>query len=519
MKSIQERHYALVPLLLFCGYFTIKALALPLHDIANYYFGGRLLSDGKFSSEIYFPYWFNTEIAKLGFQQIFASFAPNTPFLALFFSPFSYLDPPSAKALFNILTTILLLYSISRLAQFYKIKPYYLLLIPAIFCIPLRNNLMFGQVYFLLFFLLSESWLAYQKGHVKKMALFLAIAVMLKVFPALLLIILLLKKSFKGFFLTIGACVLLILLSLPFCDPGLWFFYFTKILSKASCGEIVSAYADNYQSVFMFLKRLFVFDHIENPNSLFDHPAAADAILLGFKILLLSIGWYVTRKERDNLKIFSYWIFAAILFSPYGSTYTFILLLFPFFSIAGSNIAGWKKLVVAGLLIAICNLPLALFLEQPFPLSYTRMFLFVALFGIFVSFSHVTVNWKKVALAAMLPLLFVLVPKGVKPNNDRLLTDTPALVYDYTIKDEKLTYFFWSEVGASSNTIPLASKKVVRADLNDGQVYFYGKRITSGDATKLKPMVVNDSLAIYLSDAGRGIGFYTLRICNISTKQ
>ena len=54
-------------------------------------------------------------------------------------------------------------------------------LLPLLFFIPIKNNLLFGQVYFLLFFLLSESWVAYEKKQFKTMAALLGVAILMKI--------------------------------------------------------------------------------------------------------------------------------------------------------------------------------------------------------------------------------------------------------------------------------------------------------------------------------------------------
>jgi hypothetical protein len=101
-----------------------------LHDFANYYYGGALLEGGRFNPSVYFPADFNKAIIKLGGRDIFASYAPNTPFLALLFMPFSLLPAMVAKLIFNLGSLLLLLRSVHRLTTFYKIEPVYLLLIP-----------------------------------------------------------------------------------------------------------------------------------------------------------------------------------------------------------------------------------------------------------------------------------------------------------------------------------------------------------------------------------------------------
>ena len=194
MKNLLEK-YPLIPLALLCALYVYKAYGLPAHDFANYYFGGKFLAEGRFANWIYFPYEFNKAIAAESYKHIFASYAPNTPFLALFFLPFSFLPLAAAKLIFNIVSTGLFFYTLNRLVKFYRIPALYLCLVPILFFVPIKNELLFGQVYFLLFVLLGETWIAYRKNKKNKAALYLSFAIMLKIFPILLLLAFLFRKK------------------------------------------------------------------------------------------------------------------------------------------------------------------------------------------------------------------------------------------------------------------------------------------------------------------------------------
>jgi hypothetical protein len=505
-----EKIYALVPLLLLCGFYIYKSADFPTHDFSNYYFAGLLLAKGKFISEIYFPHWFNLQITGIGFSGIYASYAPNTPFLPLIFYPFSFLSVAISKLVFNILSSALLIYSCLRLARHYKIRSVFLLLLPIIFLVPIKNSLLFGQVYFLLFFLLTEMWLAYENSQFKKVGIFLALAICLKVFPALLLLIFLFQKQYKPFAYTIVGCVFLTVLSSIFVGFETWVFYFTEVLPKSSNGEIASAFVDNYQSVLMFLKRLFVFDASENPGSLFNSTKTFSVLLLAFKASLIAIGFYVSKKVQDALIAFAYWIVVMILVSPYGSTYTFILLIFPLFAILKSSLANWLKLVVVVFSFGITNFPLLT--NFPFPLSYSRLFMLTLFFAFLIFILRKSIQWRVVAIVAVLPLFLLFFPDSKNTTSETFLKKKfPDLIYDYTISGSTITYYYWNERGVNKAaiTIPLSGSE--DANLIDNNIYYYGRLLVGDNSQKRKPVVINGKTLLYLSDYGRGIGFYTLR--------
>ena len=511
MTRPSEKYWALLAVGLFCIGCIYIGVCKPVHDFANYYFGGEFLGNGRFSANIYFPQWFNWQIVADGHAPAFAGFAPNTPFLALLFYPISLLPIATAKVVFNLISAALLLFSLKRLADFYRIAPRYLFLIPIVFAIPLRNEILFGQVYLLLFFFLAESWLAYEKKQSAKTAIFLSLAIMLKVFPVLLLVFFTFRKDFKIVAYAVAGCFLLTLATLPFCAIDTWQFYLTDVLAKASNGEIASGFEPNYQSPFMFLRQWLVYDAVENPGGWFTSPAIFSAVIFAFKIKVLAIGWQLIRKVQSQLHAFSYWIFACILISPYGSTYTFVLMLFPYFAIAKSQIGKWQKVAMLALIFLLSNFPLSVFIDLAYPMSYLRFFVLIAFFALLVSTLWRLVNWKIVAACSLVGFGLKLTMPIPESPGKLLLHASPLLVYDYEIKNQKLTYSYWDGKGGHRASMPFESASVMPADLIRNQVYFHGKKLVYDKSHKRKPMIIDGKTLIYLTDAGRGIGFYTLR--------
>lgn len=512
MKTLIEKYY-LVPLVLLCGVYAYLAVDFPVHDFANYYFSGKFLAEGHFSSWIYFPYEFNQAIAAEGHPNIFASYAPNTPFLALVFLPLSFLSIGTAKLLFNLISILLFVFTLRRLVKFYRIKPEYVLAIPFVFYIPIRNELLFGQVYFLLFFLLGETWLAYKRNETIKTAILIASAILLKVFPALLLLAFLFRKKYELLGYIGGCCVVLFSLSAVFGGVDIWVFFLENVLPKAASGEISESFVPNYQSVFMFFKQLLVFEKTQNPYPFFDYPVLFATLMMAFKIKLIALGYYITIKVKLPLVAFSYWILAMILWSPYGSTYTFILLLFPFLALALNKISEWKKIVGLALIFIICNVPLSQILKWHFPFNFVRLFALLSLFTLIVFLVLRTIRIGKVTLAILIPtLLFFLVQKHNPSNSDHVLDrHAPILIHDYTVKSNAIDYSYFDENGHRVATTAFDGTHAEPAIIHQNQVFYNGAQLTFDPSNKRKPLVIDGKMLVYLSDYDRGIGFYTLR--------
>ncbi len=519
MKKVILKYYLFLPLLFLCFFYEYKSLWFPIHDFNNYYFGGAFLADGNFNFKIYFPYEFNKAIANAGYLNVFASYAPNTPFLAFLFLPFSFVSVATAKLFFNCISIGLFMLSIFKLFTFYKVNPKYALLIPILFLVPIKNNLLFGQVYFLVFYLLAEGMLAYEKKDWKWMALFWSLAILLKVFPALLILFLIFKKQWKQLCYLFVFCILLVGISLFFTGIDIWIFYLKVVLPKASNGEIAGSFVSNYQSVFMFLKELLVFDETDNPLTVFNYPTLFFALMLAFKIGIIGFGYFISKRTTNPLIAFSYWILVMILISPYGSTYTFILHLFLFFALLLSNISNVKKGIGFLLLFLISNLPLSIFITNDFPYSYLRLFLLLLFFGLFLIQFKQEFNGKLLAFACFIPMVLVLVFKKDEVGKSKILfKNGPMLIYNYEIQFNQKTnlYFltasFWD--GKEKKMFwPSQEINTFQAlKLKNNQVFYKNRQLTFDKSNKLKPMLIDKKAILFLSDYDRGIGFYTLRV-------
>ena len=508
--SRQSLGYSFIAVI--CSICIISAITFEPHDFANYFFGAFFLRTDHFTPAIYFPHIFNLKISSLGYTTIFAGFAPNTPFLALSFLPLTYFSLVTAKIVFNIISLFLFIYSIRNLFKHYQIRDVYLFVLPLVFFIPLRNNFLFGQVYILLFFLLAEGLLAYKKGAYLKMAVFWSISIMLKVFPIFLFVFLLFKKDFKAAMYLSAACLLLFLTSLVANGIEVWEFYLRSVLPKSADGEIAQEFVQNYQSMFMFLKYMF--------------PTSAVLFFLSlllFKMILLTIGYFITKYESSLIKVFSLWIIINMLLSPYGSTYYNILLIFPFIFFIKNNACDIKNIPIIILFLLIANIPVHYFSTFSFPLSFPRLILLLLLTFILIKNNFHQIKWRKsvlVIIPIMLLLFLLQKPKEDDDNFHFLTDDSHILTYDYKVINSILNYIYWNNSGENIQSTGIIIKCIdtTNVSLNNNQIFYNNKQLTFGNDNKLKPAIINNNSLLYLTDFKRGIGFYRLRTLPLESK-
>ncbi len=487
-----------------CRVFFTESVSFPPHDFANYYFGAHFLTEGNLGTWIYFPHEFNLAIAETGTNGIFASYAPNSPFLSILFVPFTLMSLAVAKGIFNILSIALFLISLYRLANTFKIKPVFLFFLPIVFFIPLRNSILFGQVYLLLFVLLSEGFLAYRKKSYVKLSIFWSLAIFIKVFPVLLFAMLLFRKKWKALGYLGTACIILLVLSIMLTGADIWEFFVSSVLPLAGRGEITREYVQNYQSFQMLLAAV-----------LDGHPILSGSLLFAFKLSLVIIGYFITARGRSALRFFSYWMIAAILLSPYGSTYTQLLLIFPWILFARGRKQTRNGLVLLAVFVLVGNLPVEFFGQFQGPLAFPRLLLLLFLLAALFRRSLKRIPLKT-ALLIVLPVTAgyaLIAPLAVESEEIvQVRSGTPILTYDYIIEDGKLGYVYWDANGRHKKMLErmVTSLDTTSVSIRSNQVFHGDTMMTSDPARKRRPAVINGNTLIWLSDAKQGIGFYRL---------
>jgi Glycosyltransferase family 87 len=512
MNTDKKTALCFLPLLLLLIVALIRSTLVPWSDFAGYYFGGRELLSGHYGNA-YDMQNLNFLIAAAGYHGVFVSYAPFPPFTSLVFAPFLAFPLGVSKLLFNSFSAIFFLFSLFRCRKFFAISGPQVLLLTVVFYTPMVNNLFFGQSYLLLCALLLEGYMAYKQDRIVLSAVLWALAVVFKVFPAVILLFLLLKKKYRQAAWLCAACAFLLLLSLLLNGWPAWKYYVTEILPKVNNGELNNSFTFMFQSAFMLLKKLFVYDTLLNP-----HPLYANAwlftILAGlFKAFILTACIVFTIREKDrDFDSFAVWIMGSMLISPNGSSYSLILLLIPLLALmARKTLIG--SLIPALVLWAACYIPVYRLENAPTLLQFPRLYLLLLFFVLLLPLRKA---WHP-ALWGALSLLFIapsLIPhRNTDTSTYFLQSEQHIFIYDYAVSNDRLVYSYWDDQGAVtvSTGFQVTSVSNEGLEIKDRQIWFKGKQLTASPDVKKKPLLINGTFILYLSDKNRGPGFYTLR--------
>jgi hypothetical protein len=496
-KNILKYIY-LLPFIIIGIFFISQSYKSPIHDYGNYYFGAKIMWNHEFNSQIYFPEWFNNKIVEISKQTYYHSFAPNSPFLALFYLPFTFLEIGISKLIFTSFSLILLILSLFRLFKFLDIDNRYFAVLPILFLLPIKNNILFGQTYFLILVLLIETFISLEKKKSIKAGLFISLAICIKVFPVFLIPYLLIKKDWKSIFYIALFTSIFIGITLFFVPIESWIFYVTTVLKKASNGEISGEIVSNYQSLHMFLKSEFT-----NYKS----------YLLGCKIALILSAVYYTIQNKNSLHNYTVWLLLSVAFSAYGSTYSLLIFIWLFISIAKSNVNFRWKVFWLILLFLICNVPIHYFENITFPFNYIRLLLLFLLGSSLIFYIRKQLPVVIVLFfGGLISAIHVLFFQKEKVNYEKVIpNEKELLITDYQLKNNQLTYNYWTHEGLKTKKIFYKTNTVQDLEIKENQVYHNQKSITNEFSFKKKAVLIDNKYILFLSDYDRGIGFYDLK--------
>jgi Glycosyltransferase family 87 len=500
---------ALAICLAICLYWIFVSITFPTHDFANTYFAAYFFQNGQFKEGIFDPYSFNKKIALAGFTGIYGSFNPNPPFIAWLFSPFSYLPLAYAKLFFNLIGVALFVTSSYRLAKFLNVKsPYIFILIPIIFFVPVRNQILFGQSYFLLYFLLVEGFLAYEKKRTFVSSLLWALAIFIKVFPVVLFLWLAIQKKWKSTFWLAGVCLVLLAISVGFQGVEIWKTFLFEILPSHQQGHISSEFTTNYQSVHMLLKYLLVEEPLLNPSPLLDSPTLMQIGLTLFSSFILTLVCSLVRLPA--IVSFSFLVASSLLLSPYSSTYSLILIVPLCLALWGRE-SILKISTLSFLILLAANWSVLSIHNTAF--TFARLFLQVAVILFAFYTLHQKIKWPYLLLFAPILSLGWLFKSAETEGARMLSNENHNLIFDYGVVNQRLVYQYWNESGENSLTTDLRVSEWTadQTQIVDNQIVFNGRRLTNSRSKKIKPMLINNDTIVFLSDYNKGRGFYTLR--------
>lgn len=516
----------LIPLAILCLAFAFLETSGFVHDYSNNYFPALLVTEGIAPETIVFDIFdFNNYVWSKGYSNELTDFYLNSPFIATLFYPLALIkNAYYSKLIFNLICIVLFLVTFMILSKKHltNVQRPFLLLVPLIFYVPIRNNIEFGQLYLLIFslILLAYHYISIQKNYAG--ASLLSLAVFIKIFPLFYCLPLLYNKKWLSIGVLIVSSLLLFCVSLYIGGWSFWERYLFYVLPNAIANESTVDFRSNAQSFDVFLKTIFVKDDYYNPSAVLNNVYAFKVLSTILKSLILAVAISLSFQHKTHLfKVLSIWMVALFLTQTRTATYAQILWLIPSIEVLkSSTLTKWKVLFLC-LLLVICNFPFHWLQNTFILLEFSRLWLsFIAAGLAYYSFNfRFNLNFSKVYIVIFIPLLVIILLK--KDNNsasDYVLTPNNLfMIHDFGVHNDTLSYKALSKKGNETFTTDIAvtSFDSTTCNIKNNQVYYKKVQLTSNNAIKKKPVLINGCEVFYLTDHHSRRGAFTLKKFNV----
>jgi hypothetical protein len=301
-------------------------------DFPNYYVTASLVHEGFDTSRVYEWIWIQRQRDYRDIDQRVIGMVPLTAFSTLFVYPLTQLPALTAKHYWIVFNIALLLGILGLLRAMTGLEWRRIALV-IVLSFPMRVNLLYGQFYVLLLFMLTLACFFYLRQRSFASGLALGVAAGLKVFPALFLLYFLRKRDLKAFSgaVVAGLCSLIV---------SVWAFgwqvhrvYIFQVLPRTLRGEGSDPYNLKAASLSTLMHRLFIYEPMLNP-----HPAINAAWLFAVLHPLLQMAvvapavLLAVPQELRPRRIRLEWaalLLAILAISTSAASYQFTLLILP----------------------------------------------------------------------------------------------------------------------------------------------------------------------------------------------
>jgi hypothetical protein len=351
----------------------------------------------------------------------------------------------------------------------------------------------------------------------------LGVAVLIKFFPLFYGIPLLVNGRWRAIIVGGVLTVLLMLFSMYQAGFTIWEQYVFEIIPEAIANGTTIDFRSNSQSFDVFFKTVFIPDPYYNPGAFLDSEKSylwlnwlVKSIVLGSALFLSYL------KSGELLKLLAIWVVAMFLLQSKTATYAQILWIIPAFSLLGSELGNRYKVLFFVLLFLVCNFPYHLLREMPIGIRFMRLWLAVVMAILF----YISIS-KKTDLRYMLGSFILLLPLNLSAFKPSPTSDSSYVIKrkehfvicDFKEAEGTLTYTALGRNGPEQvkTDIPISSFDPDACRIEDNQVFFNNRQITTTKSIKKKAVLVNGCDIYFLTDHRSRRAAFTLKkttICN-----
>jgi hypothetical protein len=269
-------------------------------EFPDYYLAAMLQRYGIPLDRAYEWAWFQRQNDRLGVGDGLVSFAPNPPSSVLPMVPLTLLPPLAAKRVWMVLNLVFLGASLWMLGSVTSLGWRRRALISLCCVVPLHFTFMYGRYYVLILLLLTGAYYASYHGAEITAGILLSAAAVLKLFPALCVILLIWKRNWRALAGFLAGTAVLLAISVFTFGIDVHRVFLDEVLSQAARGDWLAPYDLSRNTYISFWSHLFLVEPELNPSPLIDS-SLLYALLQASTTTMLVFGFLIV-VERDHVR-------------------------------------------------------------------------------------------------------------------------------------------------------------------------------------------------------------------------
>ena len=300
-------------------------------DFPNYYTAAVLTLQKAPLRSFYDWTWFQRQINYAGIDGQLGAYTPHTPLTIAPLLPLAHLKPLAAKRAWLALELILLAASVWVLSKATALHAAEVLLLALLAHSALSANLLLGQYYLLILFLLALAACCLIRRYSFAAGVLTGVIFALKLYTAPLVFYFAVRRQWRAFWGMIASCAILTLVAAGmFGWNDVWYFAST-VMKRGIEGEVINPYHPLLGSMTAFLRRAFLPEAELNPHPLVNAPALFFFLrpFYALSVLLLTLLGVRRLEERDEPRAFAWFVIALFVLSSDAASYHLILLVVP----------------------------------------------------------------------------------------------------------------------------------------------------------------------------------------------
>jgi len=320
-------------MLAYCGLHTLPAAWKTLNtDFSNYYLTARLALEKNDTSRIYEWIWLQRQKDHRDIDQRIISLVPITPFSTLAVWPLVAAPPLVAKHRWIILNIAMVVAVVVLLRSLTQL-PLRRIVLVATLSVPLNKNLLYGQYYVLLLFVLTLACWCYVRQRRFLSGALIGLGFGLKLFPILYLGYFLRKRDFKAFTGGVIGAAGAAIASIAAFGWQANCVLVNQVLPWTLRGEGLDPYNLSSASITTLLHRLFIYEPQWNPHPSVHTPWLFAVLLPLAQTLLFAPALLLAEPIESNpRRLHLEWsavLLGSLVISTLPAGYHFTLLVLP----------------------------------------------------------------------------------------------------------------------------------------------------------------------------------------------